>query len=275
MNATSVASVFRLFARRPVVACQFLAVALAGNAIADTELPSAQSLLDAHIEATGGKESMNDQLESTVTGRFLMPAAGMEGQLTVYSRMPLERTVNIELPGIGSMQSGYKDRSAWSMDPFMGPRLVTGAELEVQIESNEPGALLRSDEFVESMRTVALAEFNGESCYKVEVKWKTGRETLDCYSVDNDYLIATESTMESPMGTMETTTVFTDYKTFTSNGIDMILPGTTLVTTMGQSQQVLIDSVELGAPDDDYFALPAAITTLLEDEQTEKAKAAN
>ncbi|MEE4330230.1 MAG: hypothetical protein V2J10_05130, partial [Wenzhouxiangella sp.] len=185
--------------------------------LADTELPAARTLLDQHIEAIGGIDAMQRSLESTTKGRFAMPAAGMEGQMTLYSRTPTERVMHIELPGLGSIQSGYKDRQAWSMDPFMGPRLVTGPELDLQIESNEPGAMYRSEEFVESMQTVGTAEYNGESCYKVEVVWKSGRESSDCYAVDSGLMLASETTVESPMGVMETTTVFTDYKAFESN----------------------------------------------------------
>jgi hypothetical protein len=233
---------------------------------ADSELPDARSLIDAHIEASGGMEIIERQLESTTRGRFVMPAAGMEGQLTLYSRLPTERISHIELPGIGAIHTGYKDGQAWSVDPFMGPRLVSGGELDLQIEANELGALIRSDEYVDAMQTVGLAEYNGESCYKVEISWKSGRESVDCYSVDTGFMVAQEATMESPMGVVESVTVFSDYTTFESNGVEIILPATTNVTTMGQQQQLIIDSVELGAPADENFELPAAIVTLMADD---------
>ncbi len=269
MKATSPVPTILSLARRPALFGQCVLLALSGAAVADSELPTAQALLAAHIEAVGGEDVLNRQFESTTTGRFVMPAAGLEGTVKVFSRMPVERAVSIDLPDIGTIQSGYKDRSAWAVDPFMGPRLVTGAELDIQIESNEPGALFRSDEFVESMRTTEIAEYDGESCYKVFVKWKTGRESTDCYSTESGYLIATEFTVESPMGEVETTTVFTDYTVFESDGVELKLPATTVVTTMGQAQQLLIDSIELGAPADEHFALPPAIKTLKEDAQAD------
>jgi len=242
---------------------------VSGAVVADSELPSAQSLQEAHIEAMGGIESIERQLESTTTGRFVMPAAGMEGNFVLYSRLPLERSMNIELPGIGSIESGYSDRQAWSVDPFMGPRILSGPELDMQIEANEIGAQLRSDEFVESMTTTEIAEFGGESCYQVEVKWKSGRESMDCYSVENGYMIASTATVESPMGVMETTTVFSDYKNFENDGVEVMMPAKTTVTTMGQEQQLIIDSVELGAPADENFETPPAIVTLMQDQSAE------
>jgi hypothetical protein len=233
--------------------------------LADSELPEARSLVEAHIAASGGHDALERQMESTTTGRFVMPAAGMEGQMTLFSRLPTERAIRIELPGIGEIQSGYRDGQAWSVDPFMGPRLITGAELAMQIESNEPGALMRSDEFVDSMQTVGTAEYNGQSCYQVDVVWKSGRTSNDCYSVESGLLIASEGSVESPMGVMETTTVFSDYRTFESDGVEVTLPAMTEVTTMGQRQQLIIDSVELGRPADEHFELPPAIVTLMTD----------
>jgi len=246
-----------------------LALAFASASIhADDDLPGARSLVDAHIEASGGRAALARQMDSTTTGRFVMPAAGMEGQMTLYSRMPTERAIVIDIPNIGRIQSGYKDGQAWSMDPFMGPRLISGSELAMQTESNEFGALMRTPEFVESMQTTGATEYNGEPCYEVEVVWKSGRESSDCYSTDTGLLLASEGSMESPMGVMETTTVFSDYRTFKSNGLEVTLPASTEVTTMGQQQQLIIDSIELGAPADENFQLPPAIETLMADAET-------
>ncbi len=255
------------------IKAQFLTLALLATTcsvgVADSELPAARSLVDAHIEASGGEQAMLRQMDSTTTGRFVMPAAGMEGQMTMYSRTPTERVMMIELEGLGTIHTGYADRQAWSVDPFMGPRLITGEELTIQIESNEPAATIRSDEFVESMTTTGTAEYNGESCYEVEIVWKSGRESTDCYSQDTGLLLASTFTVESPMGQMETLTVFDEYKTFERDGVEFKLPVTTNVTTMGQEQQLIIDEIELGRPADEKFAVPPAIATLMEDKTAE------
>lgn len=238
---------------------------LSTGALADTELPHARELVDRHIEAVGGAAAMEAQLESTVTGRFGMPAAGLEGSLMIASRPPASRVMKVELPGIGMIHTGYTDGQAWSVDPFLGPRLLEGKELAAQKEANEPGGMMRSDEFVESMTTTELAEYNDQACYKVEIQWRSGRESSDCYSVDTGLLIASESTEESPMGVMEMTSLFSDYENFG----DVQLPKTTQVMVMGQEQRIEIDSVEFETPSAEHFELPAAIETLLEDQESE------
>ena len=242
---------------------------LSAPLFAEVELPTARTLVDAHIAASGGIEVFEQQVNSTTKGRFVMPAAGLEGQLSGFSRAPSERVILIEIEGIGTIHSGYNDGKAWSSDPFMGPRLISGVELDLQIESNELGALIRSDEYVASMQTVGTAEYNGETCYKVNVVWKSGRESVDCYSVENDYLIAQEATIESPMGSIQSVMLFSDYKTFEVDGVELVWPATTSITSMGQEQQLIIDSIELGAPADEYFELPPAIATLMKNEAGE------
>ena len=79
MNATSSVPTILSLSRRPVLFGQCVLLALSGAAVADSELPTAQSLLAAHIEATGGEDVMKLQFESTTSGRFVMPAAGLEG----------------------------------------------------------------------------------------------------------------------------------------------------------------------------------------------------
>ena len=65
---------------------------------------------------------MEAQLDSTVTGTFGMPAAGLEGSLMIASRPPASRVTKVELPGVGMIHTGYIDGKAWSVDPFMGPQ---------------------------------------------------------------------------------------------------------------------------------------------------------
>jgi len=238
---------------------------LSTGALADTELPAARDLVDRHIEAVGGAAAMEAQLDSTVTGTFGMPAAGLEGSLMIASRPPASRVTKVELPGVGMIHTGYIDGKAWSVDPFMGPRLLEGKELAAQREANEPGGMMRTDEFVESLTTTELAEYNDQSCYKVAIKWRSGRESSDCYSVDTGLLIATESTEESPMGVMEMTSLFSEYEHFG----DVQLPKTTQVLVMGQEQRIVIDSVDFETPSAEHFELPAAIETLMEDEESE------
>ena len=237
-------------------------VACNSMAAAGEELPDARSLIEQHIEAIGGRDAVLAQTESTLIGKFSIPAAGMSGALTVASRASGERISVIELPGLGEMRNGYSKAVAWSIDPFLGPRLIEGEELAALVERSEPGAVLRDEEFLEGARTVGRTELGGQDCYRVELSWKSGRSSHDCYAVDSGLLIAMESVETSPMGEVESLTLFGEYREM--HGVK--LPGVTTVRVMGQDQVLTVDELRLGAPDAALFEVPAPIRTLLGNE---------
>lgn len=225
------------------------------------ELPDARHLIDRHIEAIGGREALLAQNEAVMHGEFAMPAAGVTGSMMMASRASGDRVMVIELPGLGEMRSGYSRDLAWSIDPFLGPRLIEGDELAAQVERMEPGAVLRDSEFVASASTLELANFADQDCYRVELKWRSGRSSHDCYAVDSGLLIAMESVETSPMGEVESLSLLGEYETMHG----LLVPTVTRVQVMGQEQIVTISEISLETPDDALFELPPPIRTLLED----------
>lgn len=241
-----------------------LAVAITASKSAmadDHELPDARALIDRHIETVGGRAALEAQADAIMKGSFSMPAVGITGDLLVASRAPAERVIQIELPGMGSIKTGYSPDLAWSIDPFMGPRLIEGAEFEALTESSVPAAVMRDPEFVKSATTVELAEFLDQACYRVKLEWRSGRETFDCYAVESGLLIATESTESSPMGEMQTVTLMGEHKEMHG----FLVPTVTRVQTMGQEQVLTMTEFKLESPDPALFELPPAIQTLVED----------
>ncbi len=246
------------------------ALLLSGAALAsaengDEDLPEARELLDRHFEAMGGREAVEKQENSTMKGRFEMPASGLVGSIVVASRPTNDRVSIIELEGFGEIRSGYSSELAWSVDPFTGPRLLEGEELQAQAEQNETGAMLREDSHVDSMETVERTEMDGQECYRVRVEWKSGRESFDCYATDSGLMLAIEMTQPSPMGEMSSVSLFQDYQEF--DGIQV--PTRTLIRSMGQEQVLIIESIDLGEPDEALFELPASIQALAADNASE------
>jgi hypothetical protein len=227
------------------------------QALADA-LPEARALIEGHIEAVGGREALEAQTDSILVGQFRMPAAGVQGRMTVASRAGGARVTVIELPGIGQIQSGYSADLAWSIDPFSGPRLIEGEELEALIERSELAAILRDPEYVRDARTVERTEFGGIPCFRVELSWKSGRTSHDCYAVDSGLMVAMETVETSPMGEFESLSLLGEYKDF--HGV--LAPSVTTVRSMGQDQIIEIDEVRLDIPDAALFELPPAIATL-------------
>jgi hypothetical protein len=230
-------------------------LAAAPAALAAQTLPTAQSLTAKYVQAIGGRDAVLAQRNSHTKGSFEMPAAGLTGEMEAYASMP--RMVNIiTVPGLGVIRSGFDGTTAWSLDPFQGARVLTDSELQQMKDQTNPLAAVRDASLFTSMETVERTEIAGRACYRVKFVWKsTGKTTSDCYDAENGLLVATTSTTESPMGSIESTMVFTDYRQFGA----VKMPTRMTQEMMGAQQIFTISSVEFGPIDPSVFELPAEI----------------
>lgn len=245
---------------RPARAVLLAAALLAALPAAAQDLPPADQLVDRYVEAIGGREAVLRPQTTRMTGTFEMEAAGLSGTLQVLAA-PNRNATTVEIPGLGTIRSGYDGTHGWSVDPMTGARLMSGAELDAMREQANPLAAVRDPSLYPTRETVERTEMNGEPCWKVRLVSTAGRETFDCYHVDSGLLVGQVATQESPMGSNLVTTYLSDYRDF--GGVRM---PTRMVGDLGAIQQVVtIQSVETG-PEvvaDAELAPPAEIQALI------------
>jgi hypothetical protein len=223
-------------------------------------LPPARELIAKFVAATNSPAVMAKHQSVTTKGKFEMPAAGMSGDLEISQARPNKSVMRITLAGVGEVQQGYDGTTAWSINPMQGPRILTGAELDLVREESGFGVSSRQGPNVVSAETVEKTEMNGEACYKVKLKWKSGRETFDCYSVASGLLIASVMKQESQMGSIEVTNLIGEYKDFGGQKLATRIAQ----QAMGQEQLMRLMTVEYDQTPDSVFAMPPAIKALAE-----------
>jgi len=212
----------------------------------NTTLPSGRAVIDRYVQAIGGRDAVMRHKSIRYVGSFEMPAAGMKGSLNVVQAAPNKMALTVDVPGMGQMVSGYDGTVGWSINPMQGPRVLEGKELEQLREDAGPSAMLRSPDRIRSAETVELTTMNGKSCYKVKITYNSGRESFDCYSSENGLLVGMVQRQESPMGSVEVTTLFDDWKEFGG-----LKAATKMRQQMlGQEQILTIDRLEFDRPDD-------------------------
>ena len=237
-----------------------LAVVAATPAIAFAQdLPPAEEVIDRYVEAIGGRDAALQSMSSRTVGSFSMPAMGVTGDLTVLTGEDDQMYTSVTIPGMGEMQSGYTGEVGWSVDPLTGPRLLEGAELDAMREQADDRYAVRDPALFTSVETVGEAEYDGEACWEIAYVWVSGRESSECFSKETGLLIASVSSQESPMGTVDVVTRMSDYQQFG----DLMLPTTMRQSAMGQEQVMTIESVEFDGVEDADFEPPAAILTLI------------
>jgi hypothetical protein len=145
------------------------------------------------------------------------------------------------------------------MNPMEGPRIMTGAELKQIRDEADFSSGLRDTTLIAAVTTLEKTELDGTPCYRVQVDWKSGRQTFDCYAIDTGLLHGSTFTSQTAMGALEAVAVYSEYRDF--DGIRLATVSTQKV--FGQQLVTRIESVSFDAIDDAAFGLPAEIKALV------------
>lgn len=234
--------------------------AMAKAAEADVSLPSARSILDRHLKAIGGREAVLSHSSSHATGTISVPAAGITGTLEVFAAAkPSRAMVKITLGGVGEVMEGFDGVNAWSMSPMTGAMVLQGKQLEdKKFDSEFYGELHETSRYL-SIRTVEKTAFEGRPCYKVSLVRPTGVEDIEFYDAETGLKAGSINTRETPMGSITTTSVETDYRKFGN-----LLQATTLKqSAMGIQQVFTLSSVEFDKVEPKVFEPPPQIKALI------------
>jgi hypothetical protein len=211
-----------------------------------SSLPSGRAIIDRYVQAIGGRDAVMRNNSIRYIGTFELPAAGVKANLTVVQAAPNKMAVTIDVPGMGQMLTGFDGTVGWSINPMQGPRVLEGKELEQLRDDAGPSAMLRPPDRIRAAETVELTTMNGQPCYKVKIIYHSGRESFDCYSQQTGLLVAMTATQESPMGSVQVTSFFDEWKEFggfkTATKVRQQM--------LGQEQVMTIDRVEFNGPED-------------------------
>ncbi len=245
----------RFYQRSLYIALAFAVSPLAAHA---ADMPDARVLFDHYIKAVGGREALAKSSDGTMKSTLEIVEAGMKGDMTLSGRGK-DFVMSINLPNFGETRMGQIDGVAWSIDPQNGPRLLEGKERQQFAQQFDDNYSTRDASLIESAKTTALSDADGRACYRVEIKWKSGDNTADCYGVDDGLLLSTESTVASPMGDIKQVAFLSDYKTYGA----VKFPSVSKSKLAGMTQLIKVQSLDATAPAAELFTLPPAIAALV------------
>lgn len=237
-----------------LAACTIL---MAGLAQAQTDQPTVRQVLDRCVAATGG-DALADRTSMTVHGTFSIPGQGLSGAMVTRAQAPDKVLVNIEIPGFGTVRSGYRDGIGWSIDPAMGAQLMHDQALaQLQDQANFDANLFREEDY-QSLSLQGEEVFSETPCWKVEVVSQAGLPSTYFFAKDSGLLIGIQAEQHTPMGPISATSFVSEYQEF--DGVTMATR--TEMRVMGTVQLITIESVDFEPLDDEVFALPPEIVAL-------------
>ncbi len=222
-------------------------------------LPSARAVIDRHIEAIGGRKAILGHTSTHAAGTMSMASSGVSGSIDVYAARPDKSFVKLSIGGIGDVLEGFDGKIAWSVSAITGPMLASGRELTQKKFDAAYDAELHEAARYKSMRTVEQAPWDGRPCYKLSLVHLDGTEDIEYYDVATRLKVATVATRESPMGPVQVTVSFGDYRKFA----DLLVPTTMKQSTMGVQQVLTFTVVEFDKVPPSIFEPPAEIKAML------------
>ena len=248
-----------VFVRRVSWAATALSLTLVASSASAQALPDAKDLIEKYGKAIGGdawKQHKSARMKATME----MPGAGMRAEIEAMNVFSTKMfAMKTDLPGVGQLMAGFDGTTAWSKDPMMGSRLLTGAEAEQTAEDADPESALRTSSNIVKSETVEKTNMNNVECYKVRHTWKSGRTTQDCFSVDHGLIVASIVKQTSPMGDVEVTQLLSEYKDF--GGIKRAT--VTSLQMMGQEIKTTVTSWEWDTVKPEEVEPPADIKALM------------
>ena len=228
--------------------------------IDDTQDAKAIEIIEASIEASGGRDLLSEAKYMKQSGTISVPMAGITGTLESFAKTPGNFLLVINLPGIGEQRTGMHDGVAWSSDVMNGPRLLPDEEAESLKEEADLTNRLKYKEQYPTIEYKGEVDFDGAKANKIRLVDKNGDETIEYYSVESKLQVGNEATVPSQMGPTKTISYLREYK-----DIEGVMIPTKMVQKIGpQEIQFEFKTVSFDAFDDSVFALPDAVKALVE-----------
>lgn len=223
------------------------------------ELPTARAVIDRYVTALGGREAFLKHKSLKLEGKTDVAGQGIQGTLTLATAFPDKMLLTINLAGI-SVKSGFDGKVGWSVNPLLGPSLVEGKALDQLKRQADFYAILHEPDRFASMTNLGKVNFEGEECYKLQLKYKDGGEATEFYSVETGLQKGQVATEQSEFGAITVTGVNLEHKKFG----DIMMPSKVTQKMSGIGQTMTIDTVEFDTVPPETFDLPAEIKALLE-----------
>lgn len=222
-------------------------------------LPSARSIVDKFVVATGGRTAILAHTSTRVSGTMSIAGSGLSGAIEVLNAKPNLSLVKVTIPGIGEILDGFDGTTGWMLSPVMGPMVYQGKELaDRKFDADYYGDLHDPSRY-SSMRTVEKTTFEGRPCYKVSLTRVGGGEDIEFYDVATGLKAGSIMSRATPMGEVSSTTVLSEYKKFG----DLLLPTVMSQSSMGTRQDVTVTTVEYDKVPPSAFEAPAQIRALI------------
>jgi hypothetical protein len=232
-----------------------LATAAALYAQTPANLPSGRDLLIKSLHATGADSMMKKHTSMKMTGTLGLPEQGITAPLENSRSSIGAFYLLINFEGMGTIEQGYTNGTAWSVNFQTGPSILEGSAAALYkrqaMWSDSPDNYL-------SMTNEGITKFQDKDAYKVLFVAKDSMKMTRYFDPATGLAVGAETTADLGAGVSTTITTMSDYKNFGG----LLFPVKQVQMVNGTEQDVTIEKIEFDNVPASVFALPAAIVAL-------------
>jgi hypothetical protein len=219
----------------------------------------ARAIVDRHLAAIGGAKSFEGVTSMRAAGTLAMPAQGITGTVEIVAARPDKTVLKATIEGIGALEGGFDGEHGWTIDPMMGPSLLTGKQLdEAKFDSVFASTFLDASRYT-SLTAAGIETFDGRKAHRVNAVNALGGTSAEYFDVETGLHAGSVSMRETAMGPVEVTSIMRDYRKAGTT----LQPHQLVQKMMGVEQVVTLDRIEFNAVGADAFAMPPAVKALI------------
>jgi hypothetical protein len=193
------------------------------------------------------------------SGALAMPAQGISGTVQVSAARPNKMVLKAEIAGIGTLESGFDGERGWTIDPLMGPSLLTGKQLaQAGFDAVFESTFLDAARYT-SLVAAGIETFDGRRAHRVNAVNVLGDASAEYFDAETGLHAGSVSTRETAMGPIEVTSIVRHYR----KAGGTLQPHQLVQKMMGVEQVITLERLEFNTVDAAAFAMPPAVRALL------------
>lgn len=236
-----------------------LTLMLLPASLAAQGLPAPQALAARHDSIVGGRAALEGRRSMRMVGSFTIPDAGIEAPLEILKLRPNKYLFRSTLGPMGELLSGYDGTNAWAVQPGAGAMLMQGESARQLADQADFFGDLHDYSRFATVETLDEAEFDGRRVHRVRMVRASGDTLMEFFDAATGLTAGSETSVETPMGRMKTTSIVGDYRDF--NGLKI---ATRLEQRNPQFRVVItIASVEFDTLDEAAVDPPESVKALI------------
>lgn len=224
---------------------------------ADKIADTTKAIIRKCVTAMGGEEKLAAVKTLSMQGVVSIPAAGINGEISMLLGEGGKFHVRVDLPGVATQESGSDGETIWESSNITGTEVLTGVRAEQLKLQMAPFPTLTLQEAYSSIKSADVEDWGGEKC-NVLIAAKDGLPpTTTYYSIKTGLEKGSRMKAATAMGDIDIKSVVKSY--IEKDGIrypevvETIFPN-------GIVQAVTVKQLEFNAKiDAARFALPSEV----------------